>query len=125
MSNLSPKSSMPSDTLRVQTTPSPPPYQIPPEISKFHLQNGIEVGLNHKHSNNHHQDYTQTPSLNNKNPFCIEALLAKNRSDSPPNESSVNDNGGESEGKYYLSKKYKEHIISRNLNDSPDENMSR
>lgn len=117
MSNLSPKSSRPSDSLRVRT-PSPPPYQIPPEISKFHQQNGIEIGLNHKN----HQDYSQTPSLNNKNPFCIEALLAKNRSDLEP---SVNDNSGESDGKYYLSKKYKEHIISRNLNDSPDENMSR
>lgn len=115
MAKLSPSSSpcLSPDSVNDKRTSPPPPYQIPPEISKFHQQNGIDFGL-HKNP----LSYTQTPTQNNKNPFGIEALLAKNRS----NLESCAD---ESDEHMYMEQKYKEHIISRNLNDSPEENMSR
>ena len=114
MEKLSPSSSpcLSPDSVNDNRT-SPPPYQIPPEISKFHQQNGIESGL-HKNP----QSYTQTPTQNNKNPFGIEALLAKNSSD-------LNPSADESDEQIFIERNCKEHIISRNLNDSPDENMSR
>lgn len=119
MDKLSSSSSpcLSTDSLNETQTspPPPPPYQIPSEISKFHQQNGIDLGLN-----KNPQSYIKPPMQNNRNPFGIEALLAMKRSDLEP---CVTDN--ENNGQIYLNRKYKEHIISRTLNDSPDENMSR
>ena len=115
MEKLSPSSSpcLSSDSLNDNRTSPPPPYQIPPEISKFHQQNNIDLGLQ-----KNPQSYTQTPTQNNKNPFGIEALLAKNHSDLEPCTD-------ENDEQIYMERKYKEHVISRKMNDSPDENMSR
>lgn len=49
---------------------TPPPLQIPPEITKYH-----ENGSN----NNIHHEFIHTPSFNAKKSFCIESLLAKNQ----------------------------------------------
>lgn len=115
MEKLSPSCSpcLSSDSLNDNRTPPPLPNQISPEISKFHQQNNIDLGFN-----KNPQSFTQTPTQNNKNPFGIEALLAKNQSDLGPCTD-------ESDEQVYMKRKYKEHVISRNLNDSPDEITSR
>lgn len=78
--NRSPSSSNESDL-------TPPPLQIPPEITKYH-----ENGNNNSIHSDHHE-FSHTPSFNGKKSFCIESLLAKNQNclDISSNEYSVSD----------------------------------
>lgn len=136
MSHLSPinqRSSSPGSSNDDQDHNTPPPLTIPPEIRIFQQENGHDKGLiNHNNSinnnnNNHdhhnlHSDFHQTPTLNSKKSFCIDALLAKNKSD----ENCVNDMDlHKRTHNNFVNNNYKDHVISRDLNSSPDDNLSR
>lgn len=118
MSSSSPScraSSSPASSNDDQEHSTPPPLSIPPEIRIFQKENGsIEKELNEH--NNSHSDLHQTPSLNNKKSFCIDALLAKSQSDLENIKRTQNN---------YVNNNYKDNIISRDLNNSPDDNLSR
>lgn len=92
---------------------TPPPISIPPEIRIFQKENGSteKESIN---NNDLQMDLHQTPSLNNKKSFCIDALLAKTQSD--PEIIKRNQ---------FLNNNYKDNVISRDLNSSPDDNLSR
>lgn len=112
-----------------EQTQTPPPLQMPPEIRIFQQQNGgesfqSEKGLNNNttHEQNYQTDFNQTPSLNGKRSFCIDALLAKNQDEI----------GGESDMEpkqafnQFVNNNYKDNVILRDLNSSPDDDqMSR
>lgn len=122
MSSSSPTQQLPSpgssnDDLEQNLTP--PPLQIPPEIQIFQQQNFPDHNsLNNNSSTelNYQADFQQTPTLNSKKSFCIDALLAKNQ----------NENGVESSfenkmpANYFMNNNYKDNVISRDLNNSPD-----
>ncbi|KAG5678511.1 hypothetical protein PVAND_008178 [Polypedilum vanderplanki] len=94
----------------------PPPLTIPPEIRIFQQQeNSSEKGLNNNHQTH---DFHQTPSLNNKKSFCIDALLAKNNSN-------YDDENGEKAHNQFVNNNYKDNVILRDLNKSPDDDASR
>lgn len=101
---------------------TPPPLQMPPEIRIFQQQNCSDKGINNNSisEQNYQTDYHQTPTLNSKKSFCIEALLAKNKCDS---------SGSDLENKrtftQFVNNNYKDNVITRDLNSSPDEQMSR
>lgn len=109
MSNLSPvrhTSLSPGSSIEDQERSTPPQISIPPEIRIFQKENGsAEKEL--------HMDLHQTPSLGIKKSFCIDALLAKTQSVDSERTHFVNNNN------------YKDNVISRDLNSSPDDNLSR
>lgn len=115
MSSLSPNcraSSSPGSSIEDLEHSSPPPLSIPPEIQIFQKENdSTEKELM---NNNSHIDLHHTPSLNNKKSFCIDALLAKSQSEL---EHIKRNN--------FVNNNYKDNVISRDLNRSPDENLSR
>ena len=102
---------------------TPPPLQMPPEIRIFQQQNCSEKGLNNNSVNeqNYQADYHQTPTQNSKKSFCIDALLAKNQSDDG------NENHLENQRTYnqFINNNYKDNVILRDLNGSPDDQLSR
>lgn len=101
---------------------TPPPLQMPPEIRIFQQQNCSEKGLNNNSVNeqNYQADYHQTPTQNGKKSFCIDALLAKNQNDGG-NESQEN----QRTYNQFINNNYKDNVILRDLNSSPDDQMSR
>lgn len=124
MSHLSPinqRSSSPGSSNDDQDHSTPPPLSIPPEIRIFQQENGSDKGLiNHNTNNNH--DIHQTPTLNSKKSFCIDALLAKSRNDeNGENESDVHKRIHNN----FINNNYKDNVISRDLSSSPDDNLSR
>lgn len=90
---------------------------MPPEIRIYQEQ---ERSLNNNSVNeqNYQTDFHQTPTQNGKKSFCIDALLAKNQNE---------ENGSESHRNYnqFVNINYKDNVISRDLNSSPDDQMSR
>jgi hypothetical protein len=103
---------------------TPPPLQIPPEIRIFQQQNCSEQGLNNNSASeqNYQSDFLhQTPSLNGKKSFCIDALLAKNQNENS-NESDL-----ENKRTYQFvnNNNYKDNLISRDLNSPDNDQMSR
>lgn len=102
---------------------TPPPLQMPPEIRIFQQQNCSEKGLNNNSNSeqNYQADYHQTPTQNGKKSFCIDALLAKNQSEDG-SESHL-----ENQRTYhqFINNNYKDNVILRDLNSSPDDQMSR
>lgn len=95
----------------------PPPISIPPEIRIFQKENGSnEKELLNNNENNLQMDLHQTPSLNNKKSFCIDALLANSQSDLESIKRTQN---------HFVNNNYKDNVISRDLNSSPDDNLSR
>lgn len=110
MSNLSPmrhNSLSPGSSIEERSTP--PQISIPPEIRIFQKENGSsEKEL--------HMDLHQTPSLGIKKSFCIDALLAKTQSVDTENIQRTN---------FVNNNNYKDNVISRDLNSSPDDNLSR
>lgn len=102
---------------------TPPPLQMPPEIRISQQQNEKSLNNNSNHEQNYQTDFHQTPTLNSRKSFCIDALLAKNQ----------NENGNESdlENKRTFNQfinnniNYKDNVISRDLNSSPDDQISR
>ncbi|XP_070489797.1 uncharacterized protein [Chironomus tepperi] len=125
MSHLSPinqRSSSPGSSNDDQDHSTPPPLSIPPEIRIFQQENGSDKGLiNHNNNNNNH-DLHQTPTPNSKKSFCIDALLAKSRNDeNGENESDVHKRIHNN----FINNNYKDNVISRDLNSSPDDNLSR
>ena len=114
MSSSSPNrgaSSSPGSSNEEQEHLTPPPLSIPPEIKIFQKEN---VASEKKLMNSQH-NLQQTPSLNNKKSFCIDALLAKSQSDLENIKKSQNN---------FVNNNYKDNVISRDLN-SPDGNLSR
>ncbi|CRK96079.1 CLUMA_CG009515, isoform A [Clunio marinus] len=101
------------DTEQNQT---PPPLQMPPEIRIFQQQNCPEN--NNLMSEQNYQTEYQTPTLNSKKSFCIDALLARNHNDS---ESDLENKRSYDQ---FRNNNYKDNIISRDLNGSPDDQMS-
>lgn len=101
---------------------TPPPLQMPPEIRIFQQQNCSDKGINNNSisEQNYQTDYHQTPTLNSKKSFCIEALLAKNKCDS-----SESDLENKRTFTQFVNNNYKDNVITRDLNSSPDEQMSR
>lgn len=91
---------------------TPPPLQMPPEIRIFQQQNSAEKASNIEQ--NYQTEFHQTPTLNSKKSFCIDALLAKSQSD----ESDL-------ENKRTYNQFVNNNVISRDLNNSPDDQMSR
>jgi hypothetical protein len=118
MSNSSPNrraSSSPGSSIGEEHS-TPPPITIPPEIRIFQKENGSsekELLNNNEHSP--HMDPHQTPSLNKKS-FCIDALLAKSQSEIENIKRTQNN---------FVNNNYKDNVISRDLNSSPDDNLSR
>lgn len=112
MSNLSPlrhNSLSPGSSIEDQERSTPPQITIPPEIRMFQKENGpTEKEL---HMDLHHQ----TPSLGVKKSFCIDALLAKTQSVDSEIIQRTN----------FVNNNYKDNVISRDLNSSPDDNLSR
>lgn len=102
---------------------TPPPLQIPPEIRIFQQQNCSEKGLNNNlTSEQNYQTDFQTPTLNGKKSFCIDALLAKNQNENS-NESDLENKRTYNQ---FVNNNYKDNVISRDLNSSPDnDQMSR
>lgn len=125
MSHLSPRnSSSPESSNEDQdrSTP-PPPITIPPEIRMFQKENGSLDKDAHNNNNNNNNDHIsqidlhQTPTLSNKKSFCIDALLAKTQSDPEIIKRTQN--------QFVNNNNYKDNVISRELNSSPDDNLSR
>lgn len=126
MANLSPNhrlSSPGSSNDDQDQNLTPPPLQMPPEIRIFQQQNCSEKGLNNNSVNeqNYQADYPQTPTQNNKKSFCIDALLAKNHSDGG-RESHL---GSPRTYNQFTNNNYKDNVILRDLNGSPDDQLSR
>lgn len=102
---------------------TPPPLQMPPEIRIFQQQNEKSFNNNSNHEQNYQTDFHQTPTLNSRKSFCIDALLAKNQ-----NENSIE---SDLENKRTFNQfinnsiNYKDNVISRDLNSSPDDQISR
>lgn len=100
---------------------TPPPLQMPPEIRIFQQQNCLEKGFNNNSSSeqNYQAEFHQTPTQNSKKSFCIDALLAKTQVEG---DSSV-----ESQRNYnqFINNNYKDNVILRDLNSSPDDQLSR
>lgn len=123
MSHLSPinqRSSSPGSSNEDQDHATPPPLSIPPEIRIFQQENGSDKGLINHNNNNH--DLHQTPTLNSKKSFCIDALLAKSRHDeNGENEMDVHKRIHNN----FINNNYKDNVISRDLDSSPDDNLSR
>lgn len=122
MSSLSPNlrlSSPGSSNDDQEQNQTPPPLQMPPEIRIFQQQNCSEKGLNNNSVNeqNYQTDFHQTPTLNSKKSFCIDALLAKSQCESDLETKRTYNQ--------YVNNNYKDNVISRNLNSSPDDQMSR
>lgn len=99
---------------------TPPPLEMPPEIRIFQQQNCSDKGLNNNSvsEQNYQTDYNQVPTQNSKMSFCIDALLAKNQA------------GDESDLEkrsftQFVNNNYKDSVISRDLNNSPDDQISR
>lgn len=118
MSSSSPSrraSSSPGSSIGDHEHSTPPPITIPPEIRIFQKENGSKEkeSLN---NNEHNTDIHQIPSLNNKKSFCIDALLAKSQSDLENIKRTQN---------HFVNNNYKDNVISRDLNSSPDDNLSR
>lgn len=116
MSNLSPirrNSISPSSSNEERSTP-PPPITMPAEIKIFQKENNCS-----SENNNIDHDLLQTPSLGMKKSFCIDALLAKTQSDPESGD------GGDGRRNHFLNNNYKDNLISRDLNSSPDDNLSR
>lgn len=97
---------------------TPPPLEMPPEIRIFQQQNNCsDEGFNNNSTSeqNYQTENSQTPTPNTKKSFCIDALLARNQT------------GDESdlENKrlftHFVNNNYKESVISRDLNSSPDD----
>lgn len=100
---------------------TPPPLQMPPEIQIFQQQNtDNRLNNNSVNEQNYQTDYHQTPTLNSQKSFCIEALLAKNKTEN-------HDKDFESKRIYsqFVNNNYKDNVITRDLNSSPDEHLSR
>lgn len=95
---------------------------MPPEICIFQQQNYSDKPINNNSvsEQNYQTDY-QTPTLNSKKSFCIDALLAKNQNDI------CSESDLESRRTYnqFVNNNYKDNVISRDLNCSPDDQMSR
>lgn len=106
-----------------QNQTPPPPLQMPPEIRIFQQQNCPEKGLNNNSvsEQNYQSEYHQTPTLNGKKSFCIDALLANNQNDI----SSESDLENKRNFNQFINNNYKDNVISRDLNSSPDDQMSR
>jgi hypothetical protein len=100
---------------------TPPPLQMPPEIRIFQQQNGAEKPLSENNNSsleqNYQTDFHQTPSLNSKKSFCIDALLAKNQNE----ENSESDLENRRTFSQFINNNYKDNVISRELNSSPDD----
>lgn len=123
MSHLSPnnqRSSSPGSSNEDENHSTPPPLSIPPEIRIFQQENGSDKVLinNNIHDQNIHSDLHQTPTLNSKKSFCIDALLARNKTDE-------NDLNVHKKGHNFINNNYKDNVISRDLNSSPEDNLSR
>jgi hypothetical protein len=121
MSHLSPRNSSSPDSSNEdhERSSPPPPITIPPEIRIFQKENGSLEKDAHNNNNNDHIsqiDLHQTPTLNNKKSFCIDALLAKTQNDSEIIKRTQNQ---------FVNNNYKDNVISRELNSSPDDNLSR
>jgi hypothetical protein len=146
--NLSPinRSMSPGSSNEDQDHVTPPPLTMPPEIRIFQQENGNDKGYQHinntsnsnKNNNSDHILHTvgdilqQTPTLNSKKSFCIDALLAKNKGEE--NEPSVNrqghyqyvNNNNNNNSNNNNNNNYKDNVISRDLNNSsPEDNLSR
>ena len=95
---------------------TPPPLHMPPEIRIFQQQNYPENGMTPP-ENQPHPPALQTPTLNSKKSFCIDALLAKNQ------DENENDRRYESRrsSSYFHNNNYKDNVISRDLNSSPED----
>lgn len=121
MSSSSPSrraSTSPGSSIEDQEHSTPPPLSIPPEIRIFQKENGsTEKDLLNNNENNSRIDLLQTPSLNNKKSFCIDALLAKSQSDF--------ENISKRTQNHFVNNNYKDNVISRDLNNSPEDNLSR
>lgn len=126
MTSLSPRqrlSSPGSSNDDQEQNQTPPPLQMPPEIRIFQQQNCVEKGFNNNtvSEQNYQTDYQQTPTLNGKKSFCIDALLAKNQNEKS-NESHLEE---QQSYNHFINNNYKDNVISRDLNSSPDDQMSR
>lgn len=121
MSNLSPnpRLSSPESNDDLDQNASPPPLQMPPEIRIFQKNNFEDKGLNNNTSTS---NFHHTPTLNSKKSFCIEALLAKTQ-----NEIFSNDNEEESHKlkNTFENNNYRDNVILRDLDNSPDGQLSR
>lgn len=97
---------------------------MPPEIRIFQQQNCSDKGFNNNSvsEQNYQTDYHQTPTLNGKKSFCIDALLAKNQTENDINESQLENQRSYN---HFINNNYKDNVISRDLNSSPDDQMSR
>lgn len=95
---------------------TPPPLLMPAEIIIFQEQDK-SFNNNSVNEQNYQTDFHQTPTQNGKKSFCIDALLAKNQ----------NENGSENHRNYnqFVNNNYNDNLISRDLNNSPDDQMSR
>lgn len=125
MSSLSPhqRLSSPGSSIDDQEqNQTPPPLQMPPEIRIFQQQNCSEKGLNNNSvsEQNYQTDFHQTPTQNSKKSFCIEALLAKNK-----NENDESDVENKRTYNHFVNNNYKDNVITRDLNSSPDDQLSR
>lgn len=101
---------------------TPPPLEMPPEIRIFQQQICSEKeGLNNNSVNeqNYQTDWNQMPTQNSKKSFCIDALLAKNQAG---DESDLENKRSFTQ---FVNNNYKESVISRDLNNSPEDQMSR
>lgn len=119
MANQSPNQSPGSSNDDQEHNLTPPPLQMPPEIRIFQQQNCLEKGLNNNLASeqNYQTEFHQTPTLNSKKSFCIDALLAKNQNE----VNSESELESKREFSQFVNNNYKDHVISRDLNDSPDD----
>lgn len=109
-SSSSPESSNSNDN------DSPTPYAIPAEIRIFQQENGLE------NINSGTINY-QMPTPNSKKSFCIDALLAKTSNKRDENCENQFESRTHNQ---FINNNYKDNVISRDLNNSPDDdNLSR
>lgn len=119
MANQSPNQSPGSSNEDLEQNQTPPPLLMPPEIRIFQQQNCSEKGLNNNSvkEQNYQTDFHQTPTLNSKKSFCIDALLAKNQNE----QNSESELESKRSFNQFVNNNYKDNVISRDLNNSPDD----
>lgn len=126
MTSMSPihRTSSPGSSNEDQDQTTTPPLAIPPEIRIFQQENGNDKGyINNNNNIDHHLH--QTPTINAKKSFCIDALLAKSKNDENIENEIERHKRAHNQYINNNNNNYKDNVISRDLNSSPDDNLSR